>query len=232
MNGPTRSSSNQFRFIFTQDPTGIGHVVPHITPTHCATRGPCRNIVDLSYLYRLHIAVFSQAGWHETDISPPIRANSWDHYLPRAEHQIRFSNRPGLALGKLALLRHVCRITFWSSIIGPRLDLREFFITERRVILELVDTNVFLDKERRHSSHPIPNSCAIFDSRGQAPDLFICGKRHRRPTANPMAVLATPLKDRCDILRKSDRFSINTEIRCRIKMDLMVTDTRIVRLGT
>ena len=95
-----------------------------------------------------------------------------------------------------------------------------------------MDANVFLDKERGHGSHPIPNGRAIFDSRGQAPDLFISGKRHWRPTAIPMAVLATPLKDRCDILRKSDRFSINTEIRCRIKMEFMVTDTRIVRLGT
>ena len=66
----------------------------------------------------------------------------------------------------------------------------------------MLDPDVLLDEPGRHGAAPVPQGGPRLDGPRPGPRLLVRQERHRRDRVGPMALLAAPLEDGCDVLRE------------------------------
>src|ERR1039457_5642925 len=140
----------------------------------------------------LHPLVFLETGRKDDVLifnrAPPRHVEWLGHF----DDSVRLANFP--ALRPLAIGRPVSRIAFRSAGAGPRGDGVDFALRKRPVIREMSEARV--GKPRRHSSSNHRFAYRL----GPGPGLQIGQQRHWRDLARPVALLASLLEYRQNVL--------------------------------
>ena len=152
-----------------------------------------RYVVNLTDLNGFHVAVFSQTSWSRCYITPPVRCRALDEHLFCGDNEVRFAQLPADVIRELKWLGQVCRVAFRSSVTGPRRDCRDLSVAERRVVFEVLNTNVLLNIPGRHGTHAVTDPCATRHPRSVRSDLIVGDQRHWSTAIGVMTLLAAPL---------------------------------------
>ncbi len=122
------------------------------------------------------------------------------------DHQVRlailFCKLPFLFVAPLLRRRHIFRIPHRRPRVHPLDDLRDLFIRQRSIVLELLNADSFIQMPGRH----LPGCDAFLDRLGPRPHFVISDQRHRRHRFLAMASLAFFLENRRDIFGEGDGF--------------------------
>ncbi len=232
MDGPARPLTDHLGAVLTQHATRIGHVVEDVAATDGAALVLRRDVVDFADLHGHDVTVFGQSRRHQADVSPAIGSHGRHRLVNRAQDEIWRSDRPCSGIGKIPRRWHVGPVAFRSSVVRPCLNLGQLFAAERIVVLEGgVDADVLLHEPRGHRAHAIPDGGAVPNPPGHWPYFVVAPERHGCATTCAVAAYATALEDGRDVSRVRDRGRIDAEVGCSVQMQLVVSDTRIVRLS-
>src|SRR5271165_968589 len=93
---------------------------------------------------------------------------------------------------------HVSRIAHRGPRIGPLCKSRNLSVTQRDVVLKLLNADSLVDVPRRH----VPLSDLLLDGSGPRACILIREERHRPDTVRTVTVLASLLQNRGHVLRK------------------------------
>jgi hypothetical protein len=96
--------------------------------------------------------------------------------------------------------RHVGRIASGRASVHPGANCRDFLVRQRRIVLELGDSNISLDVPRRH----LAIGRSGLDCANPWPHILVCHERHRALRARMMAILAGTLKNGSHVPGKRD----------------------------
>src|SRR5205814_5778737 len=92
--------------------------------------------------------------------------------------------------------RHILRVAERRTAINPLSDRSDLVVTQRHVVLELLDADRLVDVPRRHLSR----RHALLDRPRPRTRLFVSKERHRRNRSRTMTVLTFCLEDRGNVL--------------------------------
>ena len=106
-------------------------------------------------------------------------------------------------LGNTLRRRHVRRVPFRHPVLNPRSDRGHLPITQRRVVLEVLDPDVLLYVPGRHCPSHVTEARPIHDPARVTTHLLVVHEGHRCDTAVPVTSLTATLKNRGDIASES-----------------------------
>ena len=129
-----------------------------------------------------------------------VRAYGGYGKVRKSHNQIGLAVLPGVGIRELAQRRHIGRVSPWRPRIDPLDDRGDLLVRQRRIVLELLDTDPAIEVPRRHHAR----GDAIPDRPCPGPHLLIGDQRHRRDLVGPMTGDARPLEDRRHISRERD----------------------------
>lgn len=140
------------------------------------------------------VPILSQLGI-DKDVGPLIHPRpGQDIVFRQGNNQVGFAvlpELPPLLVGEGARRRQVGRISPDRAAVHPAHDGRDFLVGQRRIVAEMLDTDVLVDKPRRHfASHNFH-----LDRSSPRPHLLVSHERHRRKRVRPMAHLTTVLQN-------------------------------------
>ena len=177
------------------------HVVEHVAAAHrFAARSGRIHVVHFAHFERGHVAVLGQSGRRRRNLAPPVGRIALHQDVGGLHHQVGLTNRPAGAVVPHARGRQVGRVAAGRTGIGPLGDQRDFFVAERRIVLEVLNPDFLLDVPRRHYARARADAGAGLDRARPRTGLFVGLQRHRRHAARAVAVLAAALQDRRDVL--------------------------------
>ena len=182
----------------------VVHVVEHVASADGARGATARDVVQLAHFHRRHVAVFGETGRDVTHIAPPVGPGGRHQHLLRAQHQIGRADGPDVGCGHGLGRRQVGHVAERSAGIGPRGNGGNLLFRERRIALEALDADLALDEPRRHDAGAGPHAGAPLDRARPGAHVLIGHERHRRHAFGGVAVLATALQDRRDVLGEGD----------------------------
>src|SRR5262249_21594436 len=123
-----------------------------ITTADCVGLAAFRDVIDFPNRASRNIPIFREAGWNESDVSPPVWPMGRNSHLFGFQHQIRFADRPLLRVIEIESRRHVGRITPRRAAVHPLPDFGNLLVGQRWIALELLNADVFLNEPRRHNA--------------------------------------------------------------------------------
>ncbi len=227
---PVRGGPDDLAPVLAEDAARVRHVVEDVAPPHRAAASLHRYVVDLPHLDGLDVAVLGEAGGHEPDVAPAVGPDRGQRDARSDEDQVGLADRPRAVVPEVDRRRQVGGVALRRSVVGPRLDHRQLFVAQRRVVLEVLDADVLLDVERRHGAHAVADRRAVSNAPDAPPHLVVRGEREGSAAPGAVAALAAALKDGRDVLGEGHGRGIDAEIRRVVEVRLVVRDARVVRL--
>ena len=120
-------------------------------------------IVHFHYFYRLHITIFCQTSWNAGNLAPPVRPVASHEEIFGIDNQIRLAQFPLGSVIESQGFRGVGRISLLGTTTGPGGNRGNFFIIKRRIILELLDTDIFLDIPGWHGAGTVTQASLVLN---------------------------------------------------------------------
>ncbi len=100
----------------------------------------------------LDVAIFGQAAIGDV-VDPHIRTARWNDMRPgNFDDEIGLSDVPHIIVFERPGRRHVGHVALRRTLIDPSRDRRDFLVGQRRIVLELLNTDVALDVPWRHQA--------------------------------------------------------------------------------
>ena len=182
------------------------HVVENVASAHGLPAGArlIVDVVDFDDLNRLDVAFLVERYGNAVDFAPPVRgAGELGHRIGRHD-QVGLARGPLDAVVEYQRLGRVDRVALGRAGLGPDGNRLDFGVVQRRIVLVILDADVLFHVPRRHGAGAVADAGLVFDQAGERSDLFISDERHGADAADAVAILATPLQDRFDVLVESN----------------------------
>ena len=178
------------------------HVVEHVVPADRGSAAAARvvEVVDFLDLEGGDVTILVEPDVDAFDLAPPVGRIRLYDYVLRPDDHVGRPDVPGAQTVEHAQGRHVGRVPTRCAAVGPLRDLCELDLTERRIVLVLLNADVLLDVPGGHHAGVRPDAGPLLDGAGPRPHVFVSDERHRRHAVGTMAVLAAALQNRRDVL--------------------------------
>ncbi len=124
---------------------------------------------DLADLHSLDVAVLGQPNREPGEVSLPVGCEGGHGDHRRRQHQIGLSERPDIGVGERKWRRHVVGVAWRRAGVDPAGDDVDLLVTQRGVILELLNPDVPFDEPGGH----LADRCPLFDGPRPRPHFVV-----------------------------------------------------------